>query len=110
IGSVHEPGVLYLGGNRVFRLTAKGENWKAISPDLTAKIADRIDTVGSGAETYGIVYTLAESPLKKGMLWAGTDDGKLWVTDDGGALWKDLTNDLPAGAKGEWMSRVEPGH
>ncbi|HEX4823613.1 MAG TPA: hypothetical protein VFV19_04845 [Candidatus Polarisedimenticolaceae bacterium] len=110
IGSVHEPGVLYLAGNRVFRFTNKGENWKAISPDLTAKIADRIETVGSGAETYGIVYTLAESPVKKGMLWAGTDDGKLWVTEDDGGTWSELTSSLPAAAKGEWISRVEPGH
>lgn len=109
IGSVHDPGVLYLGGNRVFRLTELGEKWKAISADLSAKIPDRIQTVGSGAETYGIVYTLAESPVKKGMLWAGTDDGKLWVTEDDGGSWTDLTGGLPAPAKGEWISRVEPG-
>ena len=110
IGSVHEPGILYLGGNRVFRFSHKGEQWSAISPDLSANIPDRIAAAGSGAETYGIVFTLSESPVKKGMLWAGTDDGKLWVTEDEGRAWTDLTASLPAGAKGEWISRVEAGH
>jgi hypothetical protein len=54
------------------------------------------------------VYTLAESPLKAGMLWAGTDDGKLWLTEDDGANWSDLTAQLPAEAKGQWIYRLEP--
>ncbi len=110
IGSVHEPGVLYLGGNRVFRFSQKGEQWSIISRDLSANTPGRTDTTGSGAETYGIVYTLAESPVKAGMLWAGTDDGKLWVTDNEGKDWTDLTGSLPREAKGEWLSRVEAGH
>ena len=110
LGSAHEKGVLYLGGNRVFRFSDRGEKWRAISDDLTAKHPERTGSVGSGAETYGIVYTLSESPVKPGMLWAGTDDGKLWVTEDGGTAWTDLTSSLPAAAKGEWISRVEAGH
>ena len=107
IGSAHEKGVLYLGGNRIFRFVERGESWRAISDDLSAKHPDRIGTVGSGAETYGVVYTLAESPVKKGMLWAGTDDGKLWVTENEGGSWTDLTSQLPSAVKGEWISRVE---
>jgi photosystem II stability/assembly factor-like uncharacterized protein len=110
IGSVHEPGILYLGGNRVFRFVEKGEIWSTISPDLTAKITDRLQAGGSGAETYGIVYTLSESAVKKGMLWAGTDDGKLWVTENEGKDWADLTGSLPPAVKGEWISRIEAGH
>jgi photosystem II stability/assembly factor-like uncharacterized protein len=110
LGSTHEPGVLYLGGNRVFRFAENGEQWSTISPDLTAKLADRMQATGSGAETYGIVYTLDESPMKKGMLWAGTDDGKLWFTENAGKDWTDLTATLPPAVKGEWISRVEAGH
>ena len=110
VGSIHEPGVIYLGGNRIFRFTAKGEKWTTISPDLSAKIPDRIEAQGSGAETYGIVYTIAESPKKAGTIWAGTDDGKLWITEDNGGTWIDLTGSLPKEAKGEWISRVEAGH
>src|SRR5262249_43019938 len=77
LGSRHHKGVLYIGGNRVFRLTEHAEHWQSISPDLSTQDAKRIGAAGSGAETYGVVYTLAESPLKAGLLWAGTDDGKL---------------------------------
>lgn len=107
LGSRHEKGVMYLGGNRVFRLTRKGEEWTPISPDLSARDPEKIFAAGSGAENYGVVYALAESPVKAGLLWAGTDDGKLWVTDDGGAKWTDLTASLPAAVKGAWMQSIE---
>jgi len=107
VGSVHEKGTMYLAGNRVFRMTRKGEEWAAISPDLSARDPEKILAVGSGAETYGVVFAFAESPVKKGLLWAGTDDGKLWVTQDDGGTWTDLTAGLPAAAKGQWIQSVE---
>lgn len=110
VASRHEKGVLYLAGNRVFRLEARGEHWQPISPDLSAREADRITATGSGAENYAVVYALAESPLEKGLLWAGTDDGKLWITPDGGGAWTDLSKTLPAEARGQWINRIEPGH
>ena len=108
IGSRHTKGALYLAGNRVFRLTARGERWQAISPDLSAGDHVKTTATGSGAENYGVVYTLAESPVTAGLLWAGTDDGKLWITRDDGAHWTDLTASLPPGAKGQWLNRIEP--
>lgn len=110
IPSLHEKGVMYLGGNRVFKLFDRGEHWKVISPDLSAQEPSRIMTTGSGAENYGVVYALAESPLVAGMLWAGTDDGKIWLTRDGGNHWTDLTQHLPKDVKGQWIGRIEPGH
>ncbi len=110
IGSTTKPGTMYLAGNHVFELTDRGEHWRSISPDLSTRDVDRITTVGSGAETYGVVYALAESPLAFGTLWAGTDDGKLWVTEDDGTHWTDLTSSLPPEAKGQWIARIEPGH
>ena len=107
LGSRHEKGVMYLAGNRVFRITDRGESSRPISPDLSAGEAARTTAVGSGAETYGVVYTLAESPLEKGLLWAGTDDGKVWVTQDDGAHWTDLTGNLPAEARGLWIGRID---
>ena len=107
IGSRHEKGVLFFGGNHVFRLSAKGEEWKMLGPDLSAQDPLKTTAAGSGAETYGVVYTLAESPLKAGLLWAGTDDGKLWTTPNGGESWTDLTPQLPAAVKGQWITRVE---
>jgi hypothetical protein len=108
IGSRHEKGAMYLAGNRVFRLTSRGERWSPISPDLSTRDPEKTTTVGSGAENYGVVYTLAESPVKKGLLWAGTDDGRLWVTENEGESWNDLTAHLPSAAKGLWMARIEP--
>jgi len=109
IGSAHQRGTLYLGGNRVFELTNRGEHWRAISPDLSAQDPQKTVTVGSGAENYGVVYTLAESPTRSGVLWAGTDDGKVWRTDDAGVRWVDLTPGLPPATKGQWVSRIEAG-
>ncbi len=109
IGSRHQPGTLYLAGNHVFRLTEQGEQWTQISPDLSAQDLAKARAVGSGAENYGVVYALAESPATAGLLWAGTDDGKLWVTEDGGSRWTDLTANLPPAVKGQWISRVEAG-
>lgn len=110
IPSLHENGSMYLGGNRVFKLFDRGEHWKVISPDLSAEDPKRIMTTGSGAENFGVVYALAESPVMAGMLWAGTDDGKIWVTRNGGESWTDLTEYLPKHVKGQWIGRIEPGH
>ena len=107
MGSRHEKGVLYLGGNRVFRLSEHGEIWTPISGDLSTQDPARTNATGSGAEVFGVVYTLAESPLAKGRIWAGTDDGKVWVTSDEGAHWTDLSGNLPAEARGLWMGRIE---
>jgi photosystem II stability/assembly factor-like uncharacterized protein len=109
IGSHHDPEVLYLAGNRVFELCARGEHWRLISPELSTPEPARTSAVGSGAESFGVVYALAESPLAKGLLWAGTDDGRLWVTENGGGSWTDLSANVPPPARGQWISRLEPG-
>jgi hypothetical protein len=102
--------VIYLGGNRVFRLTDHMEKYSVISPDLTRNDPARTTAVGSGAENYGTVFSLAESPKRPGLLWAGTDDGRLWVTENEGGKWTELTDNLPEPARGEWVSRIEPSH
>ena len=109
IGSRHKPGVLYLAGNRVFRLTDRAERFQVISPDLTHSDPARINTTGSGAENFGVIYSLAESPARAGLLWAGTDDGRLWATENDGGSWTELTGNLPEPARGQWVVRIEPG-
>ncbi len=105
--SPHDPTVLYLGGNRVFRFLERGDKYAIISPDLSTENPDKILTVGSSAETHGTVVSLAESPIAKGVLWAGTDDGQVQVTCDDGATW---TNVTPAAVKGFYISKIEPSH
>ncbi|AIE84715.1 VPS10 domain-containing protein [Fimbriimonas ginsengisoli] len=105
--SPHDPKVLYLGGNHVFKLTNKGEDFAKISPDLTTRDPNKMDTTGSNAETYCTVVSLAESPVQKGLLWAGTDDGLIQVTSDDGAHWQNVT---PKAVSGRYIAKIEPSH
>ena len=108
--SKHKPGVIYLGGNCVFKLTDRMEKYSVISPDLTHNDPNKTNAVGSGAESYGVVFSLAESPKRAGLLWAGTDDGRLWITENDGGKWTELTNNLPEPARGQWVVRIEPSN
>lgn len=105
--SPHEPTRLYIAGNSVFRLDEKGDRWERISKDLSRNEVEKVTTVGSDAETYGTVVSLAESPMAEGMLWAGTDDGLIHVTTDGGESWNDVTPDV---VDGRYISKIEPSH
>jgi photosystem II stability/assembly factor-like uncharacterized protein len=103
--SPHDASVLYLGGNKVFKLTERGDFWFAISDDLSKNEVGKTATVGSAAETYGTIVSLAESPLQKGLLWAGTDDGRVHATEDDGKKWTDVT---PAAVGGLYVARIAP--
>ena len=101
--SKHDPGTVYIGGNYVFKLTLRGDKWEKISPDLTTRDPDKMETVGSNAETHCTVVSLDESSLRKGLLWAGSDDGLVHVTRNDGKSWQDVT---PSQVKGRYISRV----
>ncbi|MCH8242222.1 MAG: hypothetical protein IH897_06385 [Planctomycetes bacterium] len=103
--SPHDATTLYLAGNYVFKLTRKGDHWRRISEDLSTGQLDKMIQVGSDAETYGTVVSLAESPLAQGMIWAGTDDGLIHITTDDGNTWTNVTPDLVAGL---YVSKIEP--
>ena len=108
--SPHDPSVLWMGGNHVFKLLDRGDRWEVASPDLSTQDPKKMITAGSGAETHCTVVSLVESPVARGTLWAGTDDGKLWVTTDAGAHWTDLTANLRGVPAGLYVSRIEPSH
>ena len=108
--SPHDPSVLWMGGNHLFRLRERGDRWEVASPDLTTQDPKKMVTAGSGAETHCTIVTLAESPLRPGVVWVGTDDGKVWVTQDGGKTWNDLTPRLRGVPAGLYMSRIEASH
>ena len=101
--SPHDPGVLYAGGNHVFKTTDEGKNWEVISPDLSRNEADKLGYSGgpltgdgAGAEAYASLSTFVESPHRKGELWAGTDDGLIHVSRDAGGHWDNVTPpDMP---------------
>ncbi|HTK31734.1 MAG TPA: hypothetical protein VL332_07200 [Candidatus Saccharimonadaceae bacterium] len=108
--SPHDPSVLWLGGNHVFRLLDRGDRWEMASPDLSTQDPKKLDTGGSGAETHCTIVSLTESAKQAGQVWAGTDDGKLWVTVDGGRNWSDLTANLRGAPAGLYVSRIEASH
>jgi len=95
---------LYFASNRLFVSNDRGDSWKVISPDLSRlidrnrlKSMDRVIGVGAlgkNASTtlFGIVLTIAESPLREGLLFAGTDDGKISVSENGGGAWRSINH------------------
>ncbi|MDP9111840.1 MAG: hypothetical protein M3M96_09435 [Candidatus Eremiobacteraeota bacterium] len=92
--SPHVPGRIYMGGNRIFRSDTGGQSWRAISPDLTRNDKSKQDISGgpithdsTSVEYYDTVFSIAESPVRAGQIWAGTDDGYAWLTRDGGRHW-----------------------
>ncbi|MEJ5367337.1 MAG: glycosyl hydrolase [Bryobacteraceae bacterium] len=106
--SLHDPGVLYTAGNILFKSTNEGQSWEPISPDLTRNDPSKLGPSGgpitkdnTGVEYYCTIFTVAESPLVRGLIWAGTDDGLVWVTEDGGKNWRNVTP--PAAQMPEWI-------
>ncbi len=116
--SPHAPSTLYIGGNRVLKSTDRGDHLMVISPDLStrdsAKIYISTHTTGgvtpdvTGAETFGTIVSLAESPIRPGLLYAGTDDGNVWLTRNDGGTWENITSHFTGVPKGTYVSRIEP--
>jgi photosystem II stability/assembly factor-like uncharacterized protein len=117
--SPHSPSRLYFAAQRIFRSDDRGDSWRPVSPDLSRQL-DRnrlpimgrvwgVDAVAKNTSTslWGSVVSLAESPLKEGLLWAGTDDGMIQVTEDGGAAWRAISS-VPGVPDTTFISRVTP--
>jgi photosystem II stability/assembly factor-like uncharacterized protein/DNA-binding FrmR family transcriptional regulator len=113
--SPHDPNTLYSAAEMIFKSTDAGQSWTAISPDLTRNDKSKQKPSGgpitldiTSVEYYDTVFAVAESPVKKDLIWAGTDDGLVQLTQDGGQHWVNVTpKDLP-----EWsmISIVEASH
>jgi len=101
--SPHAPQTVYVGTQFVHRSRNRGDSWTTISPDLTTNDAEK----KKGNVPHCTITTIAESPQREGMLWAGTDDGRVWLTRDGGAHWVDVCERFPESTRGLWVSRVE---
>jgi photosystem II stability/assembly factor-like uncharacterized protein len=96
--SPHDSKTIYMAGNVVFRTRDEGMSWEVISPDLTHNMTDKMKVAGSpwlpeyfGQETFSTILRLEESPHEKGVLWAGSDDGRVHLTRDGGKNWNEVT-------------------
>jgi hypothetical protein len=102
--SPHDFSIVYAGYQMLFRSLNRGDDWTAISPDLTDNNREQMGENPS-AIPYQTLASIAESPLRKDLLYAGTDDGHLHTTIDGGKEWTELTTHLPVR---RWISRVVP--
>jgi photosystem II stability/assembly factor-like uncharacterized protein len=105
--SPHDPDVVYHGSQYLHKTTDDGVTWETISPDLTAFEPDKQVRPGepitqdiTGEEYYSTLYAIEESPLQRGLIWTGSNDGPIHVTRDGGQNWTDVTpSDLPPGGR-----------
>lgn len=109
--SPHDPAVMYYGSQYLHRTRDKGVTWEKISPDLTAFPACCQDASGgpitrdaTGEEVYSALYAITESPLERGVIWTGANDGPFFVTRDNGKSWTNVTpKDLPSGGRVAWI-------
>jgi photosystem II stability/assembly factor-like uncharacterized protein len=102
--SPHDPKTFFYGGNFLLMSTERGSNFKKISPNLTYG-----PDTGKSADNGHTLFTIGESPKKKGVIWTGADDGCIFVTTDGGDMWTDVSA-IPLMPKESCISRVEPSH
>ncbi|MCX6631561.1 MAG: hypothetical protein NTW28_28445 [Candidatus Solibacter sp.] len=112
--SRHDPEVVYHASQFVHRTRDGGVTWETISPDLTARpegtqgaSGEPITRDATGEEVYSTLYSVRESPLQKGLIWAGSNDGLIHVTRDDGKTWTNVTpKGLPSGGR---VQNMEPG-
>ena len=119
-------GALYAGSQYVHKSTDEGHSWTVISPDLTAAEPETLERTplrgrdtsdnapywgpltrdSNGDNWNATLYTIAESPLRKGLIWTGSDDGRIHITRNDGRRWTDVTPpDLPPRTI---VSRIDP--
>ena len=107
---------VYFGCQVVFRTTNGGQSWTVISPDLSTQDPSRIISSGgivgdNLGQFYGeVVFSIAPSEIQKGLIWAGTNDGKVWYTRDAGAHWNDVTKNIAGLPTWGVVSKIEPSH
>ena len=97
--SPRDPKALYFGNQFLFKTTDAGARWEKISPDLTREdpgVPGNLDALNAknsavAGPRRGVIYAIAPSPAKDGLIWCGTDDGLIWVTRDDGKRWENVT-------------------
>lgn len=96
--SPHNPDIVYIGYQYLFRSKDRGNTWERISPDLTYNVKSEMGDI-----PYHTIFAISESPLKYGLIYVGTDDGRVWRTKNGGRTWKEIVGGLPYG---KWVSSI----
>ena len=114
--SKHEKGTVYVGSQYVHKTTNAGMNWKLISPDLTTNTKSHQQNSG-GINSDNLMtfdgctlYVIAESTIKKGILWTGSNDGQVNITTDGGKTWNNVTANIKNIAPWGTIRSIEPSN
>ncbi len=117
VASPHDPKTVYYGGNVLFKTTNYGHSWQEISPDLTTNDKSKQQSSGgpvvvdnTAAEFHCTILAIAESPVKAGVIWVGTDDGNVQVTQDGGKTWKNVVANIKALPANSWVPNIDASH
>ncbi|MDZ7331992.1 MAG: hypothetical protein ONB31_08430 [candidate division KSB1 bacterium] len=111
-----EPNTVYYGSQFVHKSTDRGDSWQIISPDLTTNDPEKQRQIESGGLTYDVTHaenhctilTIAPSPVQRGAIWVGTDDGNVQVTRDGGKNWENVVKNIPDLPANTWCPHIEP--
>ena len=111
--SPYDQDTIYYGSQFVHRSRDGGVTWEKISPDMTAHppgtqgaSGEPITRDATGEEVYSTLYSIRESPVRRGVIWTGSNDGPVWVTRDDGKTWENVTpKDMPPGGR---VQNIEP--
>lgn len=110
-----DPSTIYYGSQFVHKTTDRGESWEIISPDLTTDDPEKQKQAQSGgltldvtnAENHCSILTIAPSPVEKGVIWVGTDDGNIQVTTDGGENWTNVVKNIKGLPPHTWCPHIK---
>ncbi|MBI1876270.1 MAG: sialidase, partial [Acidobacteria bacterium] len=107
---------VYYGCQVIFRTQNGGQSWDVVSPDLSTQDKSRIVSSGGvvgdnlGQFSGELVFAIAPSPVQKGLIWAGTNDGKIWYTKDAAKTWTDVTKNVTGMPAWGTISKIEPSN
>jgi photosystem II stability/assembly factor-like uncharacterized protein len=115
VTGLHNPDRIYAGSQFVHVSDDMGATWKIISPDLTTNNPAKMNQENSGglskdnsgAENHCTLFTIAESPKSKEVIWTGSDDGQVQLTQDGGKTWKNVTANIKGLPANTWCYHIE---
>jgi photosystem II stability/assembly factor-like uncharacterized protein len=111
-----DAGTIYFGSQFVHKSTDRGDSWITISDDLTTNDSTKQKFNESGGLTYDVtgaenhttILAISPSPVEKGLIWVGTDDGNIQLTTDGGANWKNCSPTIKELPEGAWIPQIVP--
>jgi photosystem II stability/assembly factor-like uncharacterized protein len=110
-----DSNTIYFGSQFVHKSSNRGDKWEKISPDLTTNDPEKqkqresggLTRDATGAENHCTILAIEPVKLEKGVIWAGTDDGKIQITMDGGKSWNDVSSNIKEMKPGSWIPVIK---